>query len=81
MIELLWNDYYFINIDETNISKTDFRRKMWKVPDTTGSLPNPLVNPRVTLISALDSRGSHYMSLSQANSNVETLKLFLSYLA
>ena len=39
-----------MNIDETWLSQSDFRRRKWRVPGTTNSLPNPLVNPRISLI-------------------------------
>ena len=54
---------------------------MWKVPGSTNSLPNPLINPRISLIVAMDTAGEILLSLSQANTNVEMFKLFLTFLS
>mgnify|MGYP007063389328 CR=1 FL=1 len=62
-IRLLSQGKRIINVDETNISKTDFRRKMWMVPKSTNSMKNPLVNPRVSLIAGIDTEGHIYISL------------------
>jgi hypothetical protein len=80
MIELFQQDIEIINIDETWISQTDFRRRKWKVSGTTNSLPNPLVNPRISLIVALSNRGDMYFTVSQGNTNLESFKIFMVYL-
>jgi hypothetical protein len=73
-------DVEIINIDETWISQTDFRRRKWKISGTTNSLPNPLVNPRISLIVALSNRGDIYFTISQGNTNLESFKIFMIYL-
>ena len=39
------------------------------------------VNPRITLIGALDTQGDLYLAISQANTDNSTMKLFLTSLA
>ena len=48
---------------------------------TTNSAPEMKVQPRITLISAIDNFGRTYHSFIQANSNVEVMRLYLTYLA
>ena len=72
---------HIINVDETNISKTDFRLYKWQHFDQNNSMPNPLINPRISLIAGVSNHGQLYMALSQANTNAENLQLFLAHLA
>jgi hypothetical protein len=69
-----------INIDETWLSRTDFRRRKWKLPGSTNSVENPIVNPRISMIVALSNMGDLYLSISQGNTNAETFKIFIIYL-
>lgn len=55
MIELLKNYLLIINIDETWIAQTDFRRRKWKAAGTTNSMENPLINPRISMIAAVSN--------------------------
>ena len=44
------------------------------------SLPISGVRPRITLIAAIDSRGERYISLLQANSNSDIMRIYLEQL-
>ena len=59
----------FINIDETWLGMSDFRRMKWQKPGTTNSVPKIEITPRVTMILGLDTLGNIYVALAQANSN------------
>ena len=59
----------YINIDETWLGMSDFRRMKWKAPDTTNSVAAFQMAPRVTMMLAVDSLGNVWVSLSQSNSN------------
>ena len=59
----------YLNIDETWLGMSDFRRMKWQAPDTTNSIPAFSMAPRVTMIVAADSLGNIYFALSQSNSN------------
>ena len=80
MIELLGQDQCILNIDETWLSRTDFRRRKWKFPGISNSVENPLINPRISIIVALSNHGDLYYAISQGNTNKESFKLFMVYL-
>ena len=54
----------FLNVDETWLGMTDFRRMKWQVPGTTNSVAKLEVAPRVTMILGLDTLGNIYVSLA-----------------
>ena len=69
-----------INIDESWVDSGDYRRRCWQRKGVSNSLPAKRVSPRITLILALDSEGKIYASLLQANSDTDTMVLFLTEL-
>ncbi len=54
----------FLNVDETWLGMSDFRRMKWQAPGTTNSIAKLEVAPRVTMIVGLDSRGRVYLALA-----------------
>ena len=81
MIKCLQDQMRVINVDETWIGESDFRRLKWQVKEITNSAPEMKVQPRITLISAIDNFGRTYHSFIQANSNVQVMRLYLTHLA
>jgi hypothetical protein len=71
----------FLNIDETWLGMSDFRRMKWQVPGTTNSVAKLEVQPRITMILGLDTLGNVYVTLAQANSNSQMMELFFRDLA
>ena len=71
----------FINVDETWLGMSDFRRMKWQVPGTTNSVAKLEIAPRITMILALDTKGRIYVALAQANSNSSMMELFFRSLA
>lgn len=67
MTKLFVRGKIIVNVDETWIGQTDFRRRKWRVPGTTNSMENFLINPRVSMIAAVSSVGELYFSLPQDN--------------
>ena len=65
-----------INIDETWLGMTDFRRKKWTFTDRPDSVRKKQVQPRVSMITGLDTNGELYISLVQANSNGSVMQMF-----
>ena len=63
MISLLFKGKTILNTDETWIGMSDFRRRKWQVPGTTNSIPQLQTADRISMIAALDSNGSVYLSL------------------
>jgi hypothetical protein len=64
MLKILDKNKVIFNIDETWVSQTDFRRRKWKIKDSNNSLENPLVNPRISMITAISNNGDLFYSLS-----------------
>jgi len=70
----------FLNIDETWLGICDFRRRKWRAPDTTNSVAALSLAPRVTMLTAVDTLGNVYFSLSQSNSNHALFGIFMQQL-
>mgnify|MGYP006167868317 CR=1 FL=1 len=81
MITLLLQGKTIISTDESWIGMSDFRRRKWQVPGTTNSIPQLRVADRISMISALDSNGSVYLSLLQSNSNGKVMDIYFRQLA
>ena len=69
-----------INIDESWLGKSDFRRFSWSPQGVTNSVPQKQIQPRISMIAGLDTNGQIYLSLVQANSNTSLMELFFSNL-
>ena len=81
MIKLLRAGMRIINVDETELTNSDYNRQKWRVPGTTNSMPNPRIRPRISLIAGVSNHGELYISLLQVNTNTEVTKLYLTALA
>ena len=46
-----------INIDETWLGMTDFRRMSWALPGRSNSVPKKNMVPRISMVVALDTLG------------------------
>ena len=80
LLKLVNSKSRLINIDETWLGESDYRRMKWQQTDVRNSLPIFLIRPRITMIAAVDSHGQQYVSLLQANSNSETMRIYLEHL-
>ena len=69
LIELMKKGKTILNIDETWLGMTDFRRKKWREKGTSNPIGIAQVVPRISMIVGLDTRGHVYLSLLQSNSN------------
>ena len=69
-------DKIFINVDETWLGMTDFRRRKWRPQDNPNSVVKAQVIPRISMILGVDTAGQVYLSLLQTNSNASTMKIF-----
>ena len=70
----------FLNIDETWLGICDFRRRKWRAQGTTNSVAALSLAPRVTMLTAVDTLGNVYFSLSQSNSNHGLFGIFMQQL-
>ena len=81
MIKLFHEGKTILNVDESWIAMSDFRRRKWQMPGTTNSVPKLLTADRISMITSLDNTGSVYLSLLQSNSNGKVMDIFLRQLA
>ena len=63
MIQLILAGKTLLNLDESWLGMTDFRRRKWKSAGTTNSVAQLQVNPRISIIMGLDTNGKVYLSL------------------
>ena len=63
LIEQLSWGYNIINVDETWLGMTDWRRRKWQAPGTTNSISKKIMVPRLSMILGLDIFGTVYMSV------------------
>ena len=78
---LLKNKKIILNIDESWISQMDYRRMKWCAPGSTNSVPTKQVQPRISLIVAIDSVGHMYASFTQVNTDSKIMGLYIRELA
>ena len=70
-----------VNIDESWIGLTDYRKMNWAYRGHTNNLTVKKLNPRISMITAVDTQGEVFLSLSQSNTNSNTFKLFIKELS
>ena len=54
----------FLNIDETWLDMSDFRRRKWRPKYSTNSNPVFMVWPRISMIIGIDTLGNVYFTLT-----------------
>ena len=81
MLNLLNEGKRVINIDETWIPRTDFRRMKWRKRGDTNSISQKYIGNRVNMIAAIDNHGEVFLSLTQVNTDTNVMLMFLSRLA
>ena len=64
-----------LNIDETWLGMSDFRRRKWRPHRHTNSVAKLTIAPRISMVAGIDSNGEVFFSLLQANSNSEVMLL------
>lgn len=52
-----------LNVDQTWLGMSDFRRMKWRPKDSTNSIPKLSMMPRITMFVGLDTDGEMYLSL------------------
>ena len=79
-LELDFKAKNIINIDETWLNMSDFRRRHWRPYKCNYSVPSKQVQPRISMITGVDQQGNIYLSLTQSNSNKSMMTLFMEQL-
>ena len=80
MLPLLESGKRIINIDESWLNQTRFLRKTWVPSGCPSTFRDKQVNPRISLILALDTEGKMHYALTQANTDADVMTLFLRHL-
>ena len=56
--------YTFLNIDETWLGMSDFRRMKWRDKGTSNSVPTVVMAPRISMIVGVDTNGNSFVTLT-----------------
>ena len=80
MLALLGSGKRVINVDETWLAESNYIRKAWCRRGTPGTVATSAVQPRLSMVTALDTDGRVYFALSHANTDQDTYMLFLRHL-
>ena len=80
MLEKMSDKPRIINIDETWLNQTDYRRMKWREKNSTNSIPLRGITPRISMIAAIDTEGRVYFTLTQVNTDSNVFTLFLKRL-
>ena len=74
---LLKNKKVVLNIDESWLDQTDYRRMKWCVKGKSNSVARKQVQPRISMIMAFDTLGNLYASLTQVNTDSKVMAIYL----
>ena len=66
-----------INLDESTLETLNYTRKLWLPKGRKCTVPKLPLSPKLSVIAAIDTEGRVYASLSQANTDSDTLFLFV----
>ena len=66
-----------LNLDETWLGMSDFRRMKWRCNDSRNSVTKSAVTPRISMLVGVDTLGHVYLSLYQSNSNNKLMEIVL----
>ncbi len=81
MLGLLEQGKRIINVDESWLNESSFLRKIWCPGYSPATVTTHAVNPRISLIAAVDTDGRIWYSCSQANTDQKVMLAFLRRLA
>ena len=70
----------FLNVDESWISSGDMRHMKWRKQGQTNSIAFKQLQPRISVIAAIDTEGESYLSLSITTTDADTFRLFIQKL-
>ena len=81
MLQVYSQGKHVINIDETWLPATDFRRRCWNFQGKGNSQPEQGLGHRVNMIAAVSTKGFVWLALTQCNTDENVMQMFLSHLA
>ena len=80
LLDKLSEGVRIINVDETWITQADFHRRKWRRKGETNSISVRIVQPQISMLTAIDTDGNLFYALSHGNTDFYTKQLFLSKL-
>ena len=80
MLQIYSQGKHVVNIDETWIPETDFRKRRWTAKGAENSMVEGVMRHRVNMIAAVSSKGHVWLSLTQCNTDENVMMMFLSRL-
>ena len=80
MLPLLESGRRIINVDESWLNQTRFVRRTWVPTDAAATIRDKQVQPRISLLAALDTGGRIWCALTQANTDADVMTTFLQVL-
>ena len=81
MLKLIKQGKRIINVDETWIAGVKFIHRKWRAQGSSNGVAVKKVQPRISMIAAVDSEGDAYVSYTQVNTDVNVMRLYLTQLA
>ena len=81
LLPLLEKKTRIINVDESWLNQTRHLRRTWVPSDAPSTFREKQVQPRISLLLAIDTDGKIWCALTQANTDADVMTLFLRYLA
>ena len=80
MLQIYSQGKHIVNIDETWIPESDFRRRRWVKRNGNNSMKEGIMSQRVNIIVAVSSQGHVWLSLTQCNTDENIMMMFLTRL-
>ena len=81
MLRKLASGVRIINIDQSFINESNFISRRWFRKGEINTMNERVVTPRIALMTAIDTQGSVWLSLSAVNSTSNQFCMFMSRLA
>ena len=81
MLHIYSQDKIVVNIDESWIDSSDYRRRRWVPKGEDNSLAARTLGHKVNIIVAVSSEGHVWLSLTQCNTDENVMMMFLSRLS
>ena len=69
MLQIYSQGRHVVNIDETWVPETDFRRRCWNARGGANSMAEQSMGHRVNMIAAVSSEGHVWLALTQCNTD------------
>ena len=80
LVQKMKAGYRIINFDESSMTHSNFQNYAWMKKGTNIQQKDKTIEPRTSLIAAVDNLGNIYASLFQGNSNTQTTILMMHWL-